>query len=81
MPVRLVLTGGPVADCTQAGALTADCPAQYLLADRGCDTNAIVDGPIAQKMEPEIPPRSNRKDLGTTTRACTGCVIWLRMHS
>ena len=33
MPVRLELTEGTTADCTQA---------QSLLADRGYDTNAIV---------------------------------------
>ena len=42
MPVRLELTEGTTADCTQAQSLTADLPAQYLLADRGYDTNAIV---------------------------------------
>ena len=35
MPVRLVLTEGTSADCTQAPFLTADLAAQYLLADRG----------------------------------------------
>ena len=35
MPVGLGLTQGTVADCTQAHALIADLPAQYLLADRG----------------------------------------------
>ena len=48
MPVRLVLTEGTVADCTQALTLTADFPAQYLLADRGYDTNAIVAGAVEQ---------------------------------
>ena len=42
MPVRLSLTEGTVADCTQAHSLIADIAAEYLLADRGCDTNVIV---------------------------------------
>ena len=59
----MVLTEGTVADCTQAPvALTAHLPAQYLLADRAYDTDAIVAGAIAQGMEPVIPPRSHRKD-------------------
>ena len=62
MPVRLALTEGTTADCTQAQSLTADLPAQYLLADRGYDTNAIVAEAIAQGMEPVIPPRSHRRE-------------------
>ena len=62
MPVRLELTEGTTADCTQAQSLTADLPAQYLLADRGYDTNAIVAEAIAQGMEPVIPPRSHRRE-------------------
>ena len=61
-PVRLVLTEGTAADCTQAPFLTADLDAQYLLADRGYDTNAIVAEAVAQGMEPVIPPRSHRKE-------------------
>ena len=59
MPVWLVLTEGTVADCTQAKPLTADLEVQYLLADRGYDTNAIVAGAMAQGMEPVIPPWIN----------------------
>ena len=62
MPVRLALTEGTTADCTQAQSLTADLPAQYLLADRGYDTNAIMAEAIAQGMEPVIPPRSHRRE-------------------
>ncbi len=53
---------GTVADCTQAHSLIVDIPAQYLLADRGYDTNAIVAEAEAQGMEPVIPPRSHRKE-------------------
>ena len=69
MPVRLVLTGGTVADCTQAHSLTADLPAQYLLADRGYDTNSIVAEAEARGMEPVIPPRSHRKEPRNYDRA------------
>ena len=61
MPVWLVLTGGTVADCTQAHSLIEGIAAEYLLADRGYDTNAIVAKAVAQGMEPVIPPRSHRK--------------------
>ena len=58
MSVRLGLTQGTVADCSQAHWLIAALPAQYLLADRGYDSNAIIAEAVAQGMEPVIPPRS-----------------------
>ena len=62
LPVRLSLTEGTVANCTQAQALMADLSAQYLLADRGYDTYAIAVEAIAQGMEPVIPPPSHRRE-------------------
>ena len=62
MPVGLSLTEGTVADCTQASDLIAGIAAQYLLADRGYDTDAIVAQAEAQGMEPVIPPRRHRKE-------------------
>ena len=64
MPIRLVLTEGAMADCTQDQPLIVRQwrTAQYLLADKGYDTNAIVAGAMEQGMEPVIPPRSHRKE-------------------
>ena len=39
MPVRMLATAGTVADCTRAEALLDGIAAEYLLADRGYDTN------------------------------------------
>ena len=61
MPCRVVITEGPTADCTQAGRLIQDIPADYLLADRGYDSDSIVHAAINQGMTPVIPPRKNRK--------------------
>lgn len=36
--------------------------AQYLLADRGYDSNAIVDQAREQGMQVVIPPKKNRKE-------------------
>ena len=69
MPVRMILTEGTVADCTQAHSLIADIPAEYLLADRGYDTNGIVAEAEGQGMEPVIPPRSHRKEQRYYDRA------------
>ena len=42
MPVRIFFTQGTIADCTQAGRLIEGFDADYLLADRGYDSNAIL---------------------------------------
>ena len=36
--------------------------AQWLLADKGYDSNAIIEKAVAQGMRVVIPPKSNRKD-------------------
>ena len=45
----------------QGRTLTENLPAEYLLADRGYDINAVVPGADAQGMEPVIPSRNRRK--------------------
>ena len=62
MPVRLSLSEGTVADCTQAPSLIEGIAAEHLLADRGYDTNAIVAEAEARGMEAVIPPRRHRKE-------------------
>ncbi len=61
MPVRVIITQGTTADCTQAGRLIEGITAEYLLADKGYDSDAIVEQAKSQGMEPVIPPRKNRK--------------------
>lgn len=63
MPIRAIITQGTTADCTQAAALIDGLSAQHLLADRGYDSDAIVDQAKLQGMEPIIPPKKNRKVL------------------
>jgi transposase len=62
MPVGVVVTAGPVADCTQAGALVEGIGAENLIADKGYDSDAIVEMAIEAGMAPAIPPRSNRRE-------------------
>ena len=57
----MVVTSGTTADCTQAAELIEGMDAQYLLADRGYDSDAIVEQAEQQGMEPVIPPRKSRK--------------------
>ena len=61
MPIRVIVTQGTTADCTQAAQLIEGLSAEYLLADTGYDSDAIVEQAIAQGMSVVIPPRKNRK--------------------
>ncbi len=62
MPVRVLITDGPTADCTQAHHLIEGITAEHLLADRGYDSQAIVDDALKQGMQVVIPPRRNKKN-------------------
>ena len=62
MPVRFFITEGTAADCKHACRLIEDFSADYLLADRGYDSDEVVNQAIKQKMIPVIPPRKNRKE-------------------
>lgn len=63
-PVTLRLTGGQVADCSQADALTDELgEGDILLADKGYDTNAIRAKAAERKAWANIPPKTNRKAL------------------
>ena len=62
MPVRLLLTQGTTADCTQAIPLMEGIEAEHLLADKGYDTNQVVEAALARQINPVIPPKANRKE-------------------
>lgn len=61
-PVTLRQTGGQIADCTEAAALTNELGKEdILLADKGYDSNAIRAKAAARKAWANIPPKTNRK--------------------
>ena len=60
MPVRLAVTEGTVADCSQALPLIEGIAAECLLADKAYDTNEIIATVQALGIDPVIPPKSNR---------------------
>ena len=43
MPVRVLITEGTRADCSEAIELIKDIDAEYLLADRGYDSDEILN--------------------------------------
>ena len=61
MPLRAIITQGTTADCTQAIALIDGFTAENLLADKGYDTDAIIEQAKSQGMAPVIPSKKNRK--------------------
>lgn len=61
MPVRIFVTAGTKADYKQAVALIDGFTAEYLLADRGYDTNEIIAKALSLGMQVVIPPKRNRK--------------------
>ena len=59
--MQFLLTGGQVADCTQAIPLLGERKAEAVLADKGYDADAIVAHIKFSGAQAVIPPKSNRK--------------------
>ena len=56
MPVRMLITEGTRADCSQAEHLIEGIDAEYLLADKGYDSDKIIEKAKEGGMTPVIPP-------------------------
>jgi len=61
-PLRWILTGGEVADITQAPTLIEGLRAQTVVGDKGYDADALVAQINAAGAAAVIPPRSNRRE-------------------
>jgi transposase len=61
MPVRIPITAGTTADCTEALQLIKGIDADHLLADKGYDIDEIVNNLRTDGINAVIPPRCNRK--------------------
>ena len=59
-PLRFILTPGNVADCTQAELLLKDIDTENVLADKGYDSEAIVNLIETSGARVVIPPKANR---------------------
>jgi len=60
MPVRIIITEGTTADCKLALPLIEGILAEFLFADRGYDTNEILEYARKMGIEIVIPPKKNR---------------------
>jgi transposase len=61
MPIKMIITSGTVNDCMVGATLIEGLNAEYLLADKGFDTDTMLAAVKAANMIPIIPPKSNRK--------------------
>ena len=61
-PVRLIATGGQVADVSQGAALVSGIKAEHVIADKGYDSSELVKVIEAGGAKAVIPSRSNRKE-------------------
>ena len=60
MPVGFSVTAGTEADCLHLAELIEGLPAQFVLADKGYDTDACLAAVAALGAEAVIPPRRCR---------------------
>ena len=57
-PVRCLLTGGQVPDVTQAEPLLENLPIQQVVADKGYDSQQLIDWIHARQGQANIPARA-----------------------
>lgn len=79
MPVRILVTAGTTADCSQAATLIDGLDAQHLLADKGYDTDGIVAKAESQHMEGLFLRRKIGVNSGRMTKRFIDCAIWSKM--
>jgi transposase len=60
-PLRFVVSGGQVNDCTQADRLLKDVQTGHVIADKGYDSERVLQKIEELGANAVIPPKSNRK--------------------
>lgn len=60
IPLRVLVTQGTMAACTQASRLMEGIAAEHLIGEKGYDSDAIVNQATSRGMNAVIPPRQNR---------------------
>ena len=81
LPFRAAVTDGPRADCKEAIPLIQNLPCKVLLADRGYDSDEIVEHAKNSGIQPIIPPKKIEKFNANTTKNFTRNAILLKMLS
>ena len=60
-PIRTTIAAGTTGDCYQAKYLRPGIQAQYLLADRSYDSQAILHTAHQAEIRPVLAPKTDRK--------------------
>ena len=61
-PIRTFITSGTRADCSEAESLVSPFKPEFLIGDKGYDSQSIIDFLEERNIVAVIPPRKNRKD-------------------
>ena len=80
-PLRLLLTGGQDSEYGQAELLISGYSADYVLGDKGYDSNAFVEAIKASGAEAVIPPRANRIETKIMIKFSIKNAIWWNAFS
>ena len=75
LPVDFVVTGGQVNDCTQAIGLLGDRKAAWVLADKGYDSQTILDHIEPCERSPSCPRKPTANSREPTIRNSIGSAI------
>ena len=59
-PVRFIVTQGQSSEYEQAGAMIAGFQADFVLADKGYDSNDFIEAITTGGAQAVVPPRKNR---------------------
>ena len=65
LPIDFIVTRGHVNDCTQAIELLGERKAEWVLADKGYDSQAILDHIQTMGAVAVVPSKSNRRQQRT----------------
>jgi transposase len=60
-PLRLVISAGQVHDCTQADRLLEDIETTHVIADKGYNSERVLEKIKELGASPVIPPKFNRR--------------------
>ena len=60
-PLRFVVSAGQVHDCTQADRLLEDVETGHVIAEKGYDSDRVLEKIEELGASAVIPPKSNRK--------------------
>lgn len=80
MPIRILVTEGTRVDCKEAIELIKDISAEYLLADRGYDSDEIIEFAEENSMITVFHLARIEKNNDSMIKIYINYAIWWRTH-